>query len=343
MELNIMTPDEVLQHKDQAVREIQDAGDLKELEAVRIKYLGRNGLVQEVMAALKNAVPADKPAFGKNANVFKKEIGASLDARKTELEGQAGSPSASFDWTLPGRWRAEGTRHPISLITEQAVAIFRTMGFTVAEGPDVETVSHNFDALNTPKDHPSRDPQDTFYLDAQDLVLRTHTSPVQIRYMKNHKPPVRIVAPGRAYRRDTPDATHSATFHQIEGLYVADRVSMADLKGDLAYFARKLMGPDVNVRFRPHFFPFTEPSVEVDFSCHVCSGKGCRVCKNSGWIEIAGAGLVDPEVFKAVDYDTTELTGYAFGMGIERIAMILYGIEDIRMLYDNDLRFLNQF
>ena len=335
--------------QDQAVQEAAAAADPQALEAVRIAYLGRNGKLPELMQALKDATKEDKPALGQQLNSFKKEVQAAIESRGKALK-EAGSDSKepAFDFTLPGQWPARGSKHPVSLITEQTVSIFHTMGFTVAEGPDIETAHYNFDALNTPADHPSRNPQDTFYLE-DGRLLRTHTSPVQVRFMEQHQPPIRIVAPGRAYRRDTPDATHSATFHQIEGLYVNREVSMAQLKGDLAYFARQLMGPDVNVRFRPHFFPFTEPSVEVDFSCHMCHGKGtanekpCRVCKQSGWIEIAGAGMVDPEVFKAVGYDPEEVTGYAFGMGIERIAMILYGIEDIRMLYENDVRFLEQF
>jgi phenylalanyl-tRNA synthetase alpha chain len=228
-------------------------------------------------------------------------------------------------------------------IIERATEIFQAIGFSRGQRPDIEDVFHNFDALNTDPDHPSRDAKDTFYLD-DGRLLRTHTSPVQIRVMENrHQPPVRIIAPGRCYRRDTTDATHSANFHQVEGLYVDRKVSLADLKGDLTYFARQMMGPDVKIRIRPHFFPFTEPSVEYDFSCHVCGGKGCRVCKHSGWIEIAGAGMVDPKVFKAVGYDPDEVTGYAFGMGVERIAMILLGIPDIRLLYENDVRFLRQF
>ena len=249
---------------------------------------------------------------------------------------------ASPPATLPGTWPLQGRRHPISRIIERSIEIFRAAGFIVAEGPDLEDEFHNFDALNTPKIHPSRDPQDTFYLKSGQL-LRTHTSPVQIRYMENHPPPVRIIAPGRAYRRDTTDATHSASFHQIEGLYVDKQVSLANLKADIQYYLSNLMERPVNIRMRPHFFPFTEPSVELDFSCHVCGGKGCRVCKNSGWIEIAGAGMVDPNVFKAAGYDPEQVTGYAFGMGVERLAMILYGVPDIRMLYENDLRFLAQF
>ena len=340
-----MTANDIIALKTTALEEASAAGDASALEAVRVKYLGRKGLLPEVMKGLKDAAPAERPQIGQQANALKQALQAAIEEKQANLgAGSTSGAEAAFDYTLPGQWPTLGTKHPISSIIERTSAIFRTMGFTVAEGPDVETPFYNFDALNTPAEHPSRDPKDTFYLDDGHL-LRTHTSPVQIRFMEEHQPPVRIVAPGRAYRRDTPDATHSATFHQIEGLYVDRHVSLADLKGDLAYFAQQLMGPDVKVRLRPHFFPFTEPSVEVDFSCHVCHGNGkkCRVCKSSGWIEIAGAGLVDPNVFKAVGYDPDVYTGYAFGMGIERIAMILYGIQDIRMLYENDIRFLEQF
>lgn len=338
-----MKATDVMDLKDRALREAGEAPDLQAVEAVRITYLGSKGLLKDIMQNLKTIDPAERPAFGRHVNQFKTELMARINERKASFAAAASrAVESTFDRTLPGQWRGLGSKHPITLITDRAIEIFRAMGFTVAEGPDIETVFNNFDALNTPADHPSRNPQDTFYLETGE-VLRTHTSPVQIRYMQSHPPPVRIIAPGRCYRRDTPDATHSASFHQIEGLYVADHVSMADLKGDLNYFAHELMGTDVEIRFRPHFFPFTEPSVEVDFSCHVCSGKGCRVCKHSGWIEILGAGMVDPEVFKAVGYDPEEVTGYAFGMGIERMAMILYNIHDIRALYENDVRFLAQF
>ena len=339
-----MNAADIIALKDEAIQEATEATDLKSIEKVRIKYLGSKGLLKDIMKNLKTIDGSERPAFGRNANILKEELLALINERKQSMQSavEDSSHSAVFDVTLPGQWRGLGSRHPISLVIEKAMDIFHTMGFTAAEGPDIETVENNFDALNTPADHPSRDPQDTFYLDTGEL-LRCHTSPVQIRYMKSHNPPIRIIAPGRAYRRDTPDATHSANFHQIEGLYVSDQVSLADLKGDLSYFAQRMMGPNVNIRFRPHFFPFTEPSVEIDFSCHVCEGGGCRVCKQSGWIEISGAGMVDPEVFKAVGYDPNEVTGYAFGMGIERIAMILYGIEDIRDVYENDVRFLSQF
>lgn len=329
--------------RETALKELQAAEATKDVEALRVRYLGRKGQLQDFLQGMKNADPADRPELGKAINALKKDLQSAIDARRRELEAQDQKGSAdAIDVTLPGRWTTPGRRHPIPQMTERIVDIFRAIGFTVAEGPDIETVFNNFDALNTPDDHPSRDEQDTFYLENGDL-LRCHTSPVQVRYMQSHPPPVRIVAPGRCYRRDTPDATHSANFHQVEGLYVAERVSLADLKGDLTYFAHKLVGPDVQIRFRPHFFPFTEPSVEVDFTCHVCKGNGCRVCKHSGWIEIMGAGMVDPAVFEAVGYDRYKVTGYAFGMGIERLAMILYGIHDIRSLYENDLRFLSQF
>jgi phenylalanyl-tRNA synthetase alpha chain len=336
-----MNLQDLIDLKSKALEDAQSAADAAALEAVRIEYLGRKGLLPKIMEELRTVAPEERPMFGKTANELKKELSELIKAKQSALAG-AGSSTAGFDLTQPGQWQGLGTRHPITQITDRIVRIFQTLGFTVADGPDIETVWNNFDALNTPADHPSRDEQDTFYLENGEL-MRCHTSPVQVRYMMAHKPPVRIISPGRCYRRDTPDATHSANFHQVEGLYVDENVSLADLKGTLSYFARELMGQDVKIRFRPHFFPFTEPSVEVDFTCHVCHGKGCRVCKNSGWIEILGAGMVDPNVFEAVGYDAAKVTGFAFGMGIERITMILYGIHDIRNLYENDVRFLSQF
>lgn len=340
-----MKATDILALKETALGAARAAGTAEALEQVRIKYLGRKGLLPDIMKGLKDAASAERPTMGRYANELKQELAALLETRRAELE-KAAAPMRSaigdsFDPTLPGRWRAYGVRHPISRVIEDAIRIFDTLGFSVADGPDIETEYHNFDALNTPADHPSRDTQDTFWLESGQL-LRTQTSPVQIRVMESRPPPVRIIAPGRCYRRDTTDATHSANFHQIEGLYVDRRVSMADLKGDITYFAQRLMGSGVKVRFRPHFFPFTEPSVEYDFSCHVCGGKGCRVCKQSGWIEISGAGMVNPKVFAKVGYDPEAFSGYAFGMGVERIAMIRYGIHDIRLLYDNDKRFLEQ-
>jgi len=338
-----MTLDEINTLKEIGLRECEVAKTLPELEAIRIKYIGRNGFLPQIMKGLKDVSPDERSEYGQIANEFKNQVGLALDRKKTELAaGGAADGTPAFDYSMPGVWRGLGSKHPISSIIEETIRIFGKLGFTVAEGPDVETGYHNFDALNTPAHHPSLDQTDTFWLETGEL-LRTQTSPVQIRVMESRKPPVRIITPGRCYRRDTTDATHSANFHQVEGLYVDKNVSLADLKGTLAYFAREMMGTGVDVRFRPHFFPFTEPSVEADFTCHVCGGKGCRVCKNSGWIEIAGAGMVDPRVFKKVGYDSEEFTGYAFGMGIERIAMIKYGINDIRFLYENDARFLRQF
>jgi phenylalanyl-tRNA synthetase alpha chain len=327
---------------DDAVAEANAASCAEECEAVRVKYLGRKGVIPAVMKELKSLEREERAEAGRSANEFKQSLNKILDDKNRDFAGSGAKDVAGFDCTLPGRWHALGTIHPISAVIEETVRIFRTLGFTVADGPDIETKYRNYTALNTPEHHPSMDEQDTFWIGAEDLLLRTQTSPVQIRAMENSKPPVRIITPGRCYRRDTTDATHSANFHQIEGLYVDKNVSLADLKGVLAHFARELMGPDVKVRFRPHFFPFTEPSVECDFSCHVCGGSGCRVCKNSGWIEIAGAGMVDPRVFDMAGYDSEEFTGYAFGMGIERIVMVKYGVKDIRMLYENDLRFLQQ-
>ncbi len=328
---------------ERAVAELAAAADGPALEALRIRYIGRNGLLPELMQGLKDVPPAEKREMGQALNRLKMAVTAALSERQAALKASAqASKAGALDWSLPGRWPSRGRLHPIAQLIDRTSDIFRRMGFTVADGPDVETEYYNFDALNTPPDHVSRDLADTFYLPGG-MLLRTQTSAVQARYMERHPPPVRIVCPGRCYRRDTTDATHSANFHQIEGLYVDEKVSLADLKGDLDHFARELMGPGVKSRFRTHFFPFTEPSVEVDFSCHMCAGQGCRVCKQSGWIEIMGAGMVDPHVFQMAGYDPEAVTGYAFGMGIERLAMILFGIDDIRRLYENDVRYLAQF
>ncbi len=329
-----------------SLAEVTAANSQEELEQVRIRYLGRNGRLPEVMKQLRG-VPADeRPAFGKQANAWRKALDAAIRERKQALVAQSDTPktaASAFDCSLPGHWWRAGAQHPVARVIDDVARILARLGFTVADGPDIETRFNNFTALNTPAHHPSIDASDTFWFD-DDRLLRTQTSPVQIRAMMSQPPPVRIVTPGRCYRRDTMDATHSANFHQIEGLYVDTQpVSLADLKATLTHFARAMMGPDVGVRFRPHFFPFTEPSVEVDFSCHLCRGQGCRVCKQSGWIEIAGAGMVDPRVYRHVGYDPDKVYGYAFGMGVERIAMIRYGIADIRQLYENDLRFLSQF
>lgn len=336
-----MTIEELIAKKDEALQEAAAAQTPEEVEQVRIKYLGRNGLLPAIVKGFKDVPKEDRPAFGKITNQWRQELEAALAGKKADGDTAAAGPA--FDPSLPGRWFVPGSKNPISRVMEETAAIFSRLGFSVADGPDIETKFNNFTALNTPAHHPSMDPTDTLWL-TDELLLRTQTSPVQIRTMTANKPPVRIITPGRTYRRDTTDATHSANFHQIEGLYVDVKpVSLADLKSTLTYYAQEMMGPRCKaIRFRPHFFPFTEPSVEVDFQCHVCGGKGCRVCKNSGWIEVAGAGLVDPRVYRFVGYDPDQVWGFAFGMGVERIAMIKYGIPDIRWLYENDVRFLDQ-
>jgi phenylalanyl-tRNA synthetase alpha chain len=318
-----------------------DAPDIASLQAISNAYLGRKGKLAELSRQMGSLDSDTRPKAGALLNDIRKNLTGIIES-KTASFTQNVKASHSFDYTLPGRHSFVGRKHPLLQTVDLIVSIFRGMGFAVASGPDIETDFYNFDALNTPDDHPARDLSDTFYID-KGILLRTHTSPVQIRTMQSQKPPVRIIAPGRCYRSDAPDASHSPVFYQCEGLYVDQHVTFADLKGVITAFAQELFGSDVKVRFRPHFFPFTEPSAEYDFSCVLCGGKGCRVCKYSGWLEISGAGMVDPEVFKAVGYDSEKYTGYAFGMGVDRITMLRYGINDIRLLYDNDVRFLRQF
>mgnify|MGYP001373279234 CR=1 FL=1 len=313
------------------------------IEDVSIEMLGRKGLIPALSKEMKDVPPEQRKDTGIAFNDAKNRLEELLAAATERVASAATAAVADeMDVTLPGRCWNVGRKHPIMKVMDDCVGIFRRLGFIVADGPEIETVFNNFDALNTPDDHPSRDRGDTFYF-ADGRLLRTQTSPVQIRVMSSQPPPVRIVAPGRTFRRDTPDATHSMNFHQIEGLYIDREVSLGDLKSVLLKFAHEMFGKNVGIRMRPHFFPFTEPSVEVDFSCIMCEGKGCRVCKNSGWLEIAGAGMVDPNVLKNVGYDPETCSGYAFGMGIERIAMLRYRINDIRFLYENDVRFLQQF
>ena len=334
-----MTLEELEQGKAASLAEIAAAADADTIEKLRVKYVGRNGSIPALIKGMKDVPPAERPAFGKAIQAWKAEVEAALAGKGA---GASTEKAVEADLTIPGRWFHLGAKHPLSRVIEETARIFGHLGFTVADGPELETRFNNFTALNTPPHHPSQDRTDTFWFN-DDCLLRTQTSPVQIRTMLANRPPIRVICPGRTFRRDTTDATHSANFHQIEGLYVDTKpVSLADLKSVLAYFAQEMMGSGVKVRFRPHFFPFTEPSVEVDFSCHVCKGKGCRVCKDSGWIEVAGAGMVDPRVFGFVGYDPAQVSGYAFGFGVERIAMIKYGIPDIRWLYENDVRFLEQ-
>ncbi|MGL4854284.1 MAG: phenylalanine--tRNA ligase subunit alpha [Lentisphaeria bacterium] len=321
--------------------EISNATSAEAVEAVRIALIGRQGQLPALMKELGSVPKEEKPLVGKKLNEVKTLIESLLLEAVSRVE-IAGKQADAIDVTLPGRRRSIGLKHPITRVIDDVVAIFRRLGFVVADGPDLEDEFHNFDALNTPKDHPSRDVKDTFYL-PDGRLLRTQTSPVQIRTMETQEPPIRIIAPGRCFRRDTPDATHSMNFHQIEGLYIDKKVSLADLKSVLLEFAHEMFGTDVGIRFRPHFFPFTEPSIEYDFTCVMCKGKGCSVCKGSGWLEISGAGMVDPQVLINVGLDPEEYSGYAFGMGIERIAMLRHKIGDIRYLYENDVRFLHQF
>lgn len=314
-----------------------------ELEKVKASVVGRNGSLTSLTKELGAVEKSQKPEAGKAFNDVKNKVAELISAKLQEIENSCSKKSVKgVDISLPGRSWKYGKKHPITQTMDDCVAIFRRIGFIVAEGPDIETMYYCFDALNTPKDHPSREQSDTFYF-PDGRLLRTQTSTVQIRVMESQEPPVRIIAPGPCFRPDTPDATHSANFHQVEGLYIDKNVSLADLKSTLIYFAKELLGEDVKIRFRPHFFPFTEPSVEYDFSCVMCGGKGCSVCKHSGWLEISGAGMVDPNVLRNVGYDPEIWSGFAWGMGIERITMIRHAINDIRYFYDNDVRFLNQF
>jgi phenylalanyl-tRNA synthetase alpha chain len=323
---------------------IGGAASSSELEAVRVKYLGRSGALTQILKSLGTLPAEERPLVGAAANETKRALEALLDVRLGEMlesERRRQRERARPDLTLPGRRPPRGGLHPLTRVRDEIVAVFMGLGFSVAEGPQIETDFYNFEALNIPRDHPARDMQDTFYLSLETL-LRTHTSPVQIRTMRAQKPPVRIIVPGVVYRRDA-DITHSPMFHQVEGLAVDTRVTMADLKGTLDLFARELFGARSKIRFRPSFFPFTEPSAEVDVLCFLCGGDGCRVCKQSGWLEILGSGMVHPQVLRNVGYDPEAVTGWAFGMGIERIAMLKYGVDDIRLFFENDLRFLEQF
>jgi phenylalanyl-tRNA synthetase alpha chain len=326
----------------QVESELSSVKVIDDLEKVKASVVGRNGSLTLLTKELGAIEKSQKPEAGKAFNEVKKKVNELISAKLAEIENSGTKSIKGIDISLPGRSWKYGKKHPIMQTIDDCVAIFRRIGFIVAEGPDIETVYHCFDALNTPVDHPSREQSDTFYF-PDSRLLRTHTSTVQIRVMEAQEPPVRIIAPGPCFRPDTPDATHSANFHQVEGLYVDKKVSMADLKSTLMYFARELLGEEIKVRFRPHYFPFTEPSVEYDFSCVMCGGKGCSVCKYSGWLEISGAGMVDPNVLRNVGYDPEIWSGFAWGMGVERITMIRHAINDIRYFYDNDVRFLTQF
>jgi len=332
-----------LQTLEQEAKEIlKTLNDSTQLEDFRIKYLGRKGQFSTIMRNLGNVAKEDRPRLGQLANSVKAELETLFNNRKLVLDSESAEDTTGKpDLTLPGRRPGMGRLHPVTQIMNEVCAVFENLGFSVAEGPDVETDHYNFEALNIPAHHPARDMHDTFYI-SDSILLRTHTSPMQARIMENKQPPLRVIAPGKVYRCDS-DITHTPMFHQVEGFLVDKKVSFADLKGVLTVFTQKIFEEDLALRFRPSFFPFTEPSAEVDIACVICKGEGCRVCKRTGWLEILGCGMIDPEVFKMVGYDPEVYSGFAFGLGIERIAMLKYGIDDIRMYYENDLRFLTQF
>lgn len=330
--------------RDRAMAEFGGLKSFSDVEVCRVKYLGRKGLVTSVLKSLGSLDPESRPVVGCEINVIKSDIESELSelADKFKKIEQEKSLSASrIDITLPGRRVVPGHQHPVKRVIGEIVDIFTDLGFSVHQGPEIETDYYNFEALNVPKDHPARDMQDTFYVEG-DCLLRTHTSPVQIHVMEAKSPPIFAVFPGAVYRRDS-DVTHSPMFHQVEGLAVDENITMGDLKGVLSMFCHKIFGGKLKVRFRPSFFPFTEPSAEVDIQCVMCKGEGCRICKGSGWLEIMGCGMVDPAVFKFVKIDPKKFSGFAFGMGVERIAMLKYAIGDIRLFFENDLRFLEQF
>ncbi|NPA93924.1 MAG: phenylalanine--tRNA ligase subunit alpha [Thermodesulfobacteria bacterium] len=328
--------------EDEALRALEDAQDKEAVEAVKVRYLGRKGLLTGVLKGLGQLPKEERPKIGRLANEVKTRIEKALKERLEALSS-AGGPKLikGFDPTLPGRRLPVGHLHPITKVLNEVCGIFERLGFSTAQGPEIELDFYNFEALNIPPDHPARDMQDTFYVDDK-VLLRTHTSPIQVRTMEIMEPPIRIIAPGKVYRCDS-DITHTPMFHQVEGLMVDEDVSFAHLKGILTHFAQEIFHKDTKVRFRPSFFPFTEPSAEIDIQCVICRGEGCRVCSQTGWLEVLGAGLVHPAVFRHVGIDPERYSGFAFGLGIERIAMLKYGINDIRLFYDNDMRFLNQF
>ncbi|WP_026676531.1 phenylalanine--tRNA ligase subunit alpha [Fictibacillus gelatini] len=333
--------------KEEACLKIEQTEDLKELQNIRVAYLGKKGPITEVLKGMGRLSSEERPIIGAFANEVRDAITAALEQKQEELgklEIEKKLKAESIDVTLPGRPVNKGNSHPLTAVIDEIEDLFLSMGFTVAEGPEVETDYYNFEALNLPKGHPARDMQDSFFI-TEDLLLRTQTSPVQARTMEKHegKGPVKIISPGKVYRRDNDDATHSHQFMQIEGLVVDKNIRLSDLKGVLTAFAKKMFGEERKIRLRPSFFPFTEPSVEMDISCFKCGGKGCSICKQTGWIEILGAGMVHPNVLEMAGFDSKKYTGFAFGMGPERIAMLKYGIDDIRHFYTNDIRFLKQF
>ena len=330
---------------EEAKEQLQQAASVSDVDEIRVKLLGKKGKLTEILRGMGKLSPEERKTTGQMANSVRSEIEGLLERRFADMK--AAAKEAKFklekiDVTEPGKEVTLGVKHPLTITIEEISKVFMSMGFSIAEGPEVETVFNNFDALNAGPDHPSRDMSDTFYITG-DILLRTQTSPVQVRTLMKTKPPIKVISPGRCFRCDTPDATHSPMFHQIEGLVVDEGITMADLKGTLDSFAKQLFGTETRTKFRPHHFPFTEPSAEMDVSCFKCGGKGCRVCKGSGWIEVLGCGMVHPHVLKVGGLDTEKYTGFAFGMGVERAAMLKYGVDDIRLFYENDMRFINQF
>lgn len=327
----------------EARESLKGLNDKNQLEDFRIRFLGRKGKFSSIMKQLGSVPADDKPRVGQLANNIKAEIESLFEEKQLALNnvGSTSTSKTAADLTLPGRFPAPGKLHPVTQVMRETCAIFENLGFSVAEGPDIELDYYNFEALNIPAHHPARDMHDTFYV-SDSILLRTHTSPMQARIMEAQDPPLRVIAPGKVYRCDS-DITHTPMFHQVEGFLVDKDISFADLKGVLTVFTQKMFKKDLPLRFRPSFFPFTEPSAEVDIACVMCNGSGCRVCKKTGWLEILGSGMIDPEVFKKVGYDPSVYSGFAFGLGIERIAMLKYGIDDIRLFYENDQRFLSQF
>jgi len=337
--------EKIQQIKENAIAEIKSADNLKSLDDVRVKYSGKKGELTLVLRGMGSLSAEERPVIGALVNEVRDELENMITEKEKELkraEIEKKLLTENIDVTMPSKKSKVGSLHPIMQIIDEVEEIFLGMGYQIADGPEVEKAIYNFDKLNTPKDHPARDVQDTFYI-TDDIVLRSQTSPVQARVMENNQPPIKIICPGKVYRSDAVDPTHSPVFHQIEGLVIDKNISMADLKGTLEMFAKKCLGKNTKIRFRPHHFPFTEPSAEADVSCFVCGGKGCRVCKNEGWIELLGCGVVHPNVLENCGIDSKEYTGFAFGFGVERIAMAKYGIDDMRLLYENDVRFLNQF
>jgi len=337
--------EKILQIQTNAKKEIEYAKDIQSLNEAKVKYLGKKGELTSILRGMGGLSQEERPIIGSLVNEVRDELEKVIKQKEVELKSEGLKErlkAEKIDVTMPSKKIELGSIHPITKIIDEVKEIFLGMGYEIADGPEIETTINNFDKLNAPEDHPSRDLQDTFYI-TEEMILRSQTSPVQVRVMEKQKPPIKIICPGKVYRSDEVDATHSPVFHQIEGLVIDKQISMGDLKGTLEMFAKKCLGENTKIRFRPHHFPFTEPSAEADVSCFVCGGKGCRICKNEGWIELLGCGMVHPNVLKNCGIDPNVYSGFAFGFGVERIAMAKFGIDDMRLLYENDVRFLKQF